>query len=210
MGRRGPMWDAASLAVAAIAMSVLLTAVAQGDGSGIRRSMAYAASGGTASAMSGSAPAASVYVHPMPDPVRIVIPAIEVDAGIVPLGLQANGDMETPRYGMVGWYELGPVPGAAGPAVIAAHVDTTRRPDVFYHLKDLAPGDEILIHDASGDVATFAVDSLEEQLKGELAQERIWNDTAEPVIRLITCSGEFDHRTGHYVSNLIVYGHLVR
>ncbi|MCX8033063.1 MAG: sortase [Thermoleophilia bacterium] len=152
----------------------------------------------------------TIYTHPIAEPARIVIPAIRVDAEIIPVGLLENGAMEVPPFGLAGWYKLGPAPGASGPAVIVAHVDSKKGPDVFYHLKDLDPGDEIMVYGEDGDVAVFVMDSKEEELKTELPIERIWNNTKEPVIRLITCTGEFNRKTGHYLSNLIVYGHLVR
>ncbi len=152
----------------------------------------------------------TIYTHEIPDPVRIVIPAIEVDAEVISVGLLENGDMDVPPFGLAGWYNLGPAPGAKGPAVIVAHVDTKKGPDVFYHLRELGSGDEILVYGGDGDVATFVVDSKEQQLKSELPTDRIWNDTWQPVIRLITCGGEFDRDWGHYLSNVIVYGHLVK
>ena len=94
--------------------------------------------------------------------------------------------------------------------MIVAHVDTKTGPDVFYHLKDLEPGDEVLVYGEDKDVATFVVDSKEQQLKKELPVDRIWNNTSEPLIRLITCGGDFDRSSGHYLSNVIVYGHLVK
>jgi hypothetical protein len=66
------------------------------------------------------------------------------------------------------------------------------------------------VYGEDGDAATFVVDSKEQQLKSELPTDRIWNDTWQPVIRLITCGGEFDRDWGHYLSNVIVYGHLVK
>ena len=57
---------------------------------------------------------------------------------------------------------------------------------------------------------TFVVDFKEQQLKKELPVDRIWNNTSEPLIRLITCGGDFDRSSGHYLSNVIVYGHLVK
>jgi sortase (surface protein transpeptidase) len=105
---------------------------------------------------------------------------------------------------------VGPAPGAPGPAVIVGHFDTKKGPDVFYRLRNLTKGDEVLVYDTNGDVATFVVDSLELVLKAELPTERIWRNTPEPVIRLITCGGEFDRSTGHYLSNTIVYGHLAQ
>ncbi len=152
---------------------------------------------------------ATIYVHEIPDPVRVVIPAIEVDAQVISVGLLENGDMDVPPFGLAGWYKLGPAPGAGGPAVIVAHVDTKKGPDVFYHLEKLEPGDKILVYGEDGDAATFVVDSKEQRLKSELPTDRIWDDTWEPVIRLITCGGDFDQEWGHYLSNVIVYGHLV-
>lgn len=150
----------------------------------------------------------TIRVHPIPSPVRLVIPAIDVDAKLVPVGLLENGDMEVPSFGLAGWYDPGPVPGANGPAVVVAHVDTKKGPDVFFRLKELRPGDEIVICGEDGDAARFVVDAMEQQLKSDLPIERIWNDTWQPVIRLITCGGEFDRSSGHYLSNVIVYGHL--
>lgn len=150
----------------------------------------------------------TVFLHPIAQPVRIVIPAIRVDSTIIEVGIMENGSMEVPPFGLAGWYKLGPAPGAAGPAVIVAHVDSTDGPDVFYRLKDLDAGDEVLVYGEDGQLATFVMDSKEQQLKTELPTERIWNDTWEPVIRLITCGGDFDRSSRHYLSNVIVYGHL--
>lgn len=146
--------------------------------------------------------------HPIQEPVQVVIPAISVKAKLIPVGLLDDGAMETPPFGLAGWYKLGPVPGATGPAVIVAHVDTKNGPDVFYRLRELKPGDKVEVHGADGDVAVFSVDSQEEVLKKDLPTERIWNQTDQAVLRLITCGGEFDAASGHYLSNTIVYAHL--
>lgn len=152
----------------------------------------------------------TAYIHSVGVPSRIVIPAIEVDAKIVKVGLRANGNMQTPPYGKAGWFYPGPAPGAAGPAVIVAHVDNTRKADVFYRLDELQPGDEIQVWNAAGDSAAFVVDSSEMVLKVDLPTERIWPNSPEALIRLITCGGEWSSAIGHYLSNVIVYGHLVR
>ncbi|WP_322613092.1 class F sortase [Dermacoccus abyssi] len=36
---------------------------------------------------------------------------------------------------------------------------------------------------------------------------QVYANTAGPELRLITCSGTFDTRTGHYDSNTVVYAH---
>jgi sortase (surface protein transpeptidase) len=89
--------------------------------------------------------------------------------------------------------------------VIAAHVDSVRGPDVFFRLRDLTTGDKITVEYADGSDSTFVVSESEQQLKDDLPVERIWNDTDDAVLRLITCGGEFDTAARSYLSNLIVY-----
>jgi sortase (surface protein transpeptidase) len=143
--------------------------------------------------------------EPIAKPMRVVVPAIDVDSQLVPLGLNDDGSMEVPNFGLAGWYEPGPRPGSPGPAVIAAHVDSRNGPDVFYRLKELAAGDEVTVEHADGEKTTFVVEEAEQQLKEELPVERIWNDTDDVVLRLITCGGEFDSNVRSYRSNVIVY-----
>jgi hypothetical protein len=156
----------------------------------------------------GSPTTTGVFLHAIREPARVVIPSIGVDAELVGVGLESNGDMEVPPFGLAAWYKLGPVPGAAGPAVIVAHVDSKAGPDVFYHLKELKRGEKISVYGRDGDAATFQVDGKEQQLKTDLPVERIWKTTRLPLLRLITCGGQFDRSTGNYRSNVIVYAHL--
>ena len=138
-------------------------------------------------------------------PVRIVIPAIDVDETVVETGMLSSGAMEVADFGLAGWYGLGPKPGEVGPAVIAAHVSSVAGPDVFYRLKELEEGDEILVEDAGGAEHVFTVTDSELELKVELPTDRIWSEDDEPVLRLITCGGEFDPAARSHLSNVIVY-----
>lgn len=144
-------------------------------------------------------------LDPIDRPVRVEIPAIGVDADLIEVGLKPDGAMQVPDFGLAGWYGNGPEPGAAGPAVIVAHVDSRRGPDVFHRLRELEPGDEIHVHGADGETLTWAMDSSELVDKNLLPTDRIWNDTEQPVLRLITCGGEFDPAARSYRSNVIVY-----
>jgi sortase (surface protein transpeptidase) len=138
-------------------------------------------------------------------PTSIAIPAIGLHATIVAVGLQADGAMEVPDPGQVGWYRLGPRPGAPGPAVLIGHVDNHTGPDVFYRLRQLRPGDQILISHSDGTTSRFLVGRLEQHPKTALPTSRIWTTATRPLLRLITCGGSFNHATGHYRDNLIVY-----
>lgn len=139
------------------------------------------------------------------EPVRIWIPSIDVDAGVVRVGLQNDGAMETPDLGRAGWYTEGPKPGEEGPSVVIAHVDSKAGPDVFYRLRELRPGAEIHIERSDGSTATWVSERSEQTDKDELPVESIWNPTDEPVLRLVTCGGAFDRSVGHYTDNVIVY-----
>jgi Sortase domain len=147
--------------------------------------------------------------HPQPlnadGPTSITIPAIGVHAPIVAVGLQADGAMQLPDPGQVGWYRLGPRPGAPGPAVLVGHVDNRTGPDVFYRLRQLRPGDQILIGDSDGTTSRFLVGRLEQRPKTALLASRIFTPTHGPQLHLVTCAGHFNRATGHYLDNLIVF-----
>ena len=143
--------------------------------------------------------------EPVGRPVSIAIPAAGVDARVVPVGLRPDRTMEVPAVGLAGWYEVGPRPGEAGPAVIVGHVDSRSGPAVFFRLGELQRGDRILVGQAGGVARSFVVRRVERSAKEALPVARIWNRTRQPVLRLITCGGSFDRSTGHYRDNVVVY-----
>lgn len=146
--------------------------------------------------------------RPVGKPTRLTIPAIDVSERLHGVGLKADGAMETPDFGDAGWYDLGPRPGAPGPAVLVAHVHGPAGDDVFARLHDLGPGDRITVERTDGS-STFVVESVEQAAKDALPHERIWNDTEAPVLRLITCGGKPDPVTRMYPDNTIVYARMV-
>jgi len=138
-------------------------------------------------------------------PTRVTIPAIGVDAALVPVGLKDDGSMQTPDFGAAAWYEPGPRPGEPGPAVVVAHVDSAVGGlDVFGRLRELRPGDQVTVHYPDS-ARTFVVTDLEQTAKADLPTTRIWNGTTAPVLRLITCGGAFDRGARSYLDNIVVY-----
>jgi Sortase domain len=139
-------------------------------------------------------------------PRRLRIPAIGVSARVIPLRLAADGTMQTPRnFSETGWYEPGREPGERGPAVVVGHVDSTSGPAVFYRLRELHRGNVIGIARADGSVVRFRVEGLERWPKSAFPTRRVFGRTRVAALRLVTCSGNFDPSTGHYVDNTIVY-----
>jgi hypothetical protein len=141
-----------------------------------------------------------------PPPRRIVIGAIGVSATVIPLGLNRDHTMQTPKnFARAGWYTPGTEPGERGAAVVVGHVDSTRGPAVFYRLRQLRRGNIIRIVRAGGSVVHFRVEGLERWPKARFPARRVFRRTRLSALRLVTCSGAFDAATGHYVDNTIVY-----
>lgn len=162
-----------------------------------------------APAVTHTPPPVTVALQPGPvgEPTLVTIPAIGVDERLHGVGLKANGAMDTPDFGDAGWYDVGPRPGAYGPAVIVAHVHGPGGDDVFTRLHELQPGDRVTVRRTDG-VSTFIVNSKEQTKKNSLPYERIWGDIDRPVLRLITCGGTPDPVTRMYPDNTIVYAEL--
>lgn len=143
---------------------------------------------------------------PGDEPVEVRLPTIGVRSVLVPLGLAADGTMEVPGdFGTAGWLTAAPVPGARGPAVIAGHVDSTTGPAVFFRLRELDDGDPVEVRQRDGDVVRFVVRSRSTFAKDRFPTEQVYGPTAGPVLRLITCDGDIDPRTGRYTDNLVVF-----
>jgi LPXTG-site transpeptidase (sortase) family protein len=143
-------------------------------------------------------------------PVRVVIPAIDVAAPVVRLGLERDGTLEVPKsFSDAGWWSGGFRPGQSGPAVIVGHVDSTRGPAVFVNLRELKPGDAVVVFGADGSTIQFEVDRLEEVGKDEFPTKRVYSETLHATLRLITCGGQFDPSERSYEDNVIVYASRV-
>ncbi len=145
---------------------------------------------------------------PVGDPIRVRIPAIGVVAPLVPLGINDDGTLEVPRYEEAGWYADGTRPGDRGPAVIAAHLDSTTGPAVFHRLEELKPGEVVHVDYGDGTVS-FAVRESRSFLKSQFPTQQVYGPTEEPELRLITCDGTFDRRAASYNSNLVVWADMV-
>lgn len=100
-------------------------------------------------------------------PVRVVIPRIDVDAEIVPVGLDGDGLAVPPDASRAGWYERGTSPGELGSAVLVgkAATERSRGPAVFARLDRLAAGDRIRVVREDRAIASFTVDRVEDRVE---------------------------------------------
>lgn len=139
-------------------------------------------------------------------PVRLRIAAIRVDVPLVPLGLDRSGALEAPkRFDVGGWWSGGTRPGDRGPAVIAGHVDSKTGPAAFFELGRLRKGDKVVVQRADGTSVRFTVQGSGRYPKDRFPTKQVYGPTSRATLRLITCSGDFNHSTGHYLDNTVVY-----
>lgn len=142
-------------------------------------------------------------------PVRLQIAAIGVDSGLMKLGLKADGTMEVPPLGFpAGWFTGAPTPGQLGPAIIAGHVDWNG-PGVFYNLFKLKPGDLVTVTRKDGSKPVFRVTRVKQFPKDQFPTKAVYGNIDNAGLRLITCGGSFNPRTGHYEANIIAFADLV-
>lgn len=149
---------------------------------------------------------------PRSRPVRLRIPKIWVDAPFTGLSIGPNGQLQPPPgadTNLVGWHTGGASPGEPGTAIIAGHVDTKTSAAVFANLGQLAKGDLFYVLRADGRTATFRVDSVETFEKDDFPSDRVYDDTPQAQVRLITCAGNYDRSVMDYTDNLVVFAHLV-
>ncbi|NBE94608.1 class F sortase [Nonomuraea sp. KC401] len=144
-------------------------------------------------------------------PTRIKIPKIKVNASIRSVTLDKQGKLGTPplrKAGLTGWYRHSPLPGELGPSIINGHVSTRRGPAVFDRLRELAKGDQIYVYRSDGKVTRFTVSGIEQASKNTFPTKRVYGNTTNSQIRLITCGGVYNKTTHHYTDNIIVYATL--
>jgi sortase family protein len=155
-------------------------------------------------------PPAMLTGVPRSVPLQLSIPAIKVRTQLVRLGLNPDGTLQVPTdFSVAGWYALGSSPGEPGAAVIVGHVDSKQGPAVFYGLGELAPGS--LVHIALADQAevVFRVYAVREYAKTAFPTSLVYGATPGPELRLVTCGGQFDALTGHYLDNVVVFARYV-
>ncbi|MFF3173348.1 class F sortase [Streptomyces sp. NPDC057900] len=144
-------------------------------------------------------------------PTRLRIPAIAVDAPFTPLSIGSSGRLDAPPpndKNLAGWFKDGVTPGERGAAIVAGHVDTTTGPAIFLQLRFLQAGSTVDITRADGTVATFKVDTVETFSKAKFPDKRVYADTPDAQLRLITCGGNYNRTVKDYEDNVVVFAHL--
>ncbi|MET8935563.1 class F sortase [Streptomyces rubiginosohelvolus] len=146
-------------------------------------------------------------------PERVEVPSVGIEALVVARGLDPDGAIDPPPYGMpktAGWYGDGTQPGAKGTALFVGHVDTDTEPAVFYGLSAVKPGARIEVTRTDGSVAEFTVDDVELVTRERFDAQKAYGprEDGRAELRLITCGGTYDHKTRSYTANVVVSAYL--
>ncbi len=143
-------------------------------------------------------------------PVRMTIPAIDVDASVEYVGITSNKAMDTPKEAnKVGWFNLSAIPGQAGSSVINGHFGyKNKKPAVFDNLSKIKKGDKIYIEDEEGVVITFVVLKLKSYGRNDNASEVFASNDAKARLNLITCAGDWDPIAKTHSNRLVVFAEV--
>lgn len=146
------------------------------------------------------------------NPVRLLIPAIGVNAPIEAVGVTSAGELAIPTqnpWEHVGWYKSGPRPGERGSSVIDGHLNRPGGyPAVFWRLRDLHVGDQVMAIDVSGKTFRFRVIRTALYSPQDAPIQEIFGDESGTYLNLITCAGDWipsQHQTN---LRLVIYTSL--
>ena len=175
-------------------------------------------------------PGLDLRAGPVDVPLELRIPRLRISAPVQGVGLTPKNVMDAPTgapndpvWEKAFWYRGSGIPGDATTAIIAGHVDDVLgRPALFASLKDLRPGDPIVVHDARGGVnveflVTETVVYTLAQTLDHTVLARIYGsgpaDGQGPQpspdglahLTLMTCTGHWVHGWGTFDQRLAVY-----
>ncbi|CAM5578223.1 class F sortase [Streptomyces aurantiogriseus] len=144
-------------------------------------------------------------------PDRVRISAIQVDAPVIPVGLDVDGWVGAPPPedpNLAGWFTGAVSPGEKGTAVVVGHVDNKQGPAVFYGLGALKKGQRVEVARKDGRTAVFEIYGIEVFEKNNFPGDRVYASKGSPELRVITCGGGFSKANG-YDGNVVAFARLV-
>ena len=142
-------------------------------------------------------------------PVRVVIPAIQVDAAVEARGLDRQRNLDTAQdFEHAAWYDRSPAPGQPGNALLNGHVNWWTGDAVFTHLKQLRLGDEIRIYRADGTSAVFRV-TARQVVDATARVAWLFAPGRTAQVTLITCAGVWNPLTFTNTQRLLVSATIV-
>jgi sortase (surface protein transpeptidase) len=126
-------------------------------------------------------------------PKYIAIPAIGVpNTEVLPLGLTKGNAIAVPSSSyVVGWYRNSAKPGQRGAMFIYGHVLGLNAGGIFYNLKELVPGNDIIVTRGDGTVYMYQVVASKLYPAQSVDMSAVLTPTISgvPGLNLMTCAG---------------------
>ena len=144
-------------------------------------------------------------IEPRLQPTALAIADLDLSGPVRSVGIRTDGALEVPGAREIGWYRYGAAPGYEGATVLAAHVSWNGEIGVFHRLGDLDPGAAIEVTLEDGSRRTYEVIERTMYDKDALPRQRIWRNSGDETLVLITCGGSFNPEISRYRENIVVY-----
>ena len=155
-------------------------------------------------------PVGSAGYKVAPDvPRTISIPSLNVNARILSLGVNESNALEAPaNIYDTGWYVASAKQSdLRGAMLVDGHVSGPTKRGVFYDIKKLHSGDEIVIERGDGFKTTFVVSKVVTTKANEVDMAALLRSADENKLglNLITCGGTFNSKTNSFESRVQVF-----
>ncbi|HET6651789.1 MAG TPA: class F sortase [Nocardioides sp.] len=140
-------------------------------------------------------------------PVRLVVPALDLDSRVAPIEVDTSGVLYPPDdVDVTGWWKRSAKPGAhRGQTVLTGHTVSTGG-GVMDRLDELRPGDRVRVRTPKG-VVRYETTRVRTYSRAELAHDarRLFGQKRSPRLVLITCT---DWDGAQYRSNTVAFAEL--
>lgn len=205
-GRRGGLWLSLVLVAAgagAVVGGVLSLEHDGGDHAGPRGHAVVHGGSPSASPQLGTTATPEPAPPVVGQPVRVRIPALGVDAPVVPVHAPHHTLVPPSDPFELGWWADGAEPGARhGAVLIAGHTVHNGR-GALNPLGTLAPGARVVVRTSNGERLRYQARTVRTFTKGTIAEkaERLFDQSGPSRLVLVTCA---DWNGTRYLSNAVV------
>jgi LPXTG-site transpeptidase (sortase) family protein len=153
------------------------------------------------------------YTVPSLHPKYIAIPSIDVgNSRVRELGLTSGGAIATPdNIYDAGWYDRSSLPGQKGAEFIYGHVSSWTAHGIFYDLKKLKAGDNVVVTRGDNKKFTYRVVSTKIYPYKKVDMNQVLRPVSagEPGLNIMTCTGRIIKGTSEFSERLVVFTKLV-
>lgn len=129
-------------------------------------------------------------------PGTLFIPALEIQAGLTPMGI-SDGALEIPPDpAVVGWDEQTPPLGAdEGSTFLAGHVEARGVDGALHDLPRIAPGSRVFTRDDAGELREWIVTALRTS-RDKAMDPAYFAATGDRRLTIVTCTGPVVEHAG--------------